>query len=224
MKQEIDKLSKLYNFRFPEEELAFREELWKVLVSGFLQKYVKKTAVVLDLGGGLCSFINNICAGKKYVVDLNPDLHNYAQKDVITIQEPADNIASLSDQSIDVVFVSNFFEHMKDKDELDRVMTEINRILAVNGSLLIIQPNIRYAYREYWDAIDHYIPLSDRSLIDSLVINNFEVTTCYPRFLPWSPKSSRLTRIIFLLKLYLRIPLLWRFFGKQLFIEARKLP
>lgn len=80
---------------------------------------------------------------------MNPDTKKYANRDVITIQESADNISTLSDGSIDIVFVSNFFEHMKDKDELEKVILEIKRILTSNGHLLIIQPNIRYAYKEY---------------------------------------------------------------------------
>jgi len=217
-----EKLSKMYRLRFPEEEFSMREKLWKVLIKNFLQQYIKSDDHVLDLGGGLCSFINNVRCGKKYVVDLNPDLKKYAHKDVITIQESADNISSVSDESIDVVFVSNFFEHLKDRDELERVIAEIRRILKQNGLLLVIQPNIKYAYREYWDFPDHFIPISDKSLSELLMINGFRIITCYPRFLPWSPKNTKLSRFMILLKIYLRIPILWRFFGKQLLIVAQK--
>ena len=218
-----EKQAKLYQHIFPEEELAGKENLWKILIEEVLQKYIKETDTVLDIGGGQCLFINNIKCGKKYANDLNPDIRKYAAKDVQTIEETADNISSIADESVDIVFASNFFEHMKDKDELERVILEIRRILAPNGKLIIIQPNIRYAYKEYWDVIDHYTPLSDKSLSDLLTITGFRITTCYPRFLPWSPKT-RLSKFLLLLKIYLRIPLAWKFFGKQLFMVAQKLP
>ncbi len=218
-----EKQSRIYKHIFPEEELAAKETLWKILINEIIQKYIKDNDTVLDIGGGQCLFINNVICGKKYANDLNPDIKKYANKDVIALQEKADNISTIPDNSIDVVFASNFFEHMKDKDELEKVIEEIKRILTVNGLLLVIQPNIRYAYKEYWDVIDHYIPISDRSLIDLLCINNFRIKTCYPRFLPWSPKT-KLSKFTILLKIYIRIPLFWRFLGKQLFLVAQKLP
>ncbi len=218
-----EKQSKMYKHIFPDEELNSKEALWKILIDEILQKYIKNNDTVLDIGGGQCLFINNIKCGKKFANDLNPDIKKYANTDVITIQERADNLSTMSDESIDVVFASNFFEHMKDKDELERVIVEIRRVLTVNGLLLVIQPNIRYAYKEYWDIIDHYIPISDSSLSDLLIINNFNVIKCYPKFMPWSPKH-RLSRFQFLLKIYLRVPLLWKIFGKQLFLAAQKLP
>jgi ubiquinone/menaquinone biosynthesis C-methylase UbiE len=213
----------MYQYIFPEEERAGKEKLWKILIDEILQNYIKADDTVLDIGGGQCLFINNIKCGKKYANDLNPDIDKYAAQDVQTIQERADSLSTLKDGSVDIVFASNFFEHMKDKDELENVILEIRRVLAVNGKLIVIQPNIRYAYREYWDVIDHYTPISDRSLSDLVTINNFKVNVCYPRFLPWSPKT-RLSRFLILLKIYLKIPFLWKFFGKQLFMVAEKLP
>ena len=213
----------MYQHIFPEEEMAGKEKLWKILIEEILQDYIKADDTVLDIGGGQCLFINNIKCGKKYANDLNPDINKYAGPDVQTIQERADNLLTLKDGSMDIVFASNFFEHMKDKDELENVILEISRVLSVNGKLIVIQPNIRYAYREYWDVIDHYTPISDRSLSDLLAINNFKINVCYPRFLPWSPKTG-LSRFLILLKIYLNVPLFWRFFGKQLFMVAQKLP
>ncbi len=219
-----DKLSKMYKIRFPEKEIPMRKKLWRVLAEDFLQQYIKNNDTVLDLGGGLCLFINNVMCGKKYVVDLNPDLKNYANDNVITLQESGSNISPVSDESIDVVFVSNFFEHLKDISELDKVIEEIRRILKPNGLLLVIQPNIKYAYKEYWDFPDHYLAITDNSLSEMLMINNFQINVCYPRFMPWSPKNSRLSRFTFLLKIYLKVPLLWKLVGKQMFLVAQKLP
>jgi SAM-dependent methyltransferase len=219
-KYSAEKISQMYKLRFPAEELAKKGKLWKVLIDEVLQKYVKDNDSVLDIGGGECLFINNIKCGKKFVCDLNPDVKEYANSDVTVIQQSAENISDISDKSIDVVFVSNFFEHLKDKSDLEKVIAEIKRILAPGGLLLVIQPNIKYAYKEYWDFHDHYIPITDGSLAELLMINNFEIKICYPKFLPWRPKG-KLSNFMILFKIYLRFPLLWRIFGKQLFIVAQ---
>lgn len=214
-----DRLYRMYKVRFPEEELEKKERLWRVLIDTVIHKYIKETDTVLDLGGGECLFINNIRCGKKYVVDLNPATRNYANENVLVINESATNISCVNDRSIDVVFVSNFFEHLKDMDELEKVIGEIKRILKPNGLLIVIQPNIRYAYKMYWDFPDHHIPISHNSLSELLMINGFRIRECYPRFLPWRPKG-RLSGFMFLFKIYLRFPILWRLVGKQAFIVA----
>jgi len=44
-------------------------------------------SVVLDLGCGYCEFINNICAAKKFGMDLNPDAARHAATDVTILQQ-----------------------------------------------------------------------------------------------------------------------------------------
>jgi len=217
-----DKLSRMYNLRFPKEELERKTALWKILINTILQGYIKETDTVLDLGGGECLFINNVRCDKKYVVDLNPETKEYANRDVTVINENASNISSIEDKSIDAVFVSNFFEHLRDRDELEKVIGEIKRILKPEGLLIVIQPNIRYAYKEYWDFPDHHIPISHKSLSELLILNGLRIKECYPRFLPWRPKG-KLSRFFFLFKIYLRVPPIWRLFGKQAFIVAESI-
>ena len=216
-----DTLSRIDKNRFSEHELKIKNKLWKILTRSFLQKFVNDDDVVVDLGGWDCEFINNVKCGEKIVVDLNADTQLHADEGVKLIESAADRIDEISDKSIDVVFVSNLFEHMKTKEEFENVVIEINRILVNNGKLLIIQPNIRFAYKEYWDFFDHYIPISDRTLIELLEITGFIIKTIHPKFLPFNTKN-RLSKATFLLKIYLKLPLLWHIFGKQLFIEARK--
>ena len=87
--------------------------------------------------------------------------------------------------------------------------------------MLILQPNVRYCYRDYWMFFDHITPLDDRSLVEALEMTGFRPTTVIARFLPFTTKS-RLPKSIALLRIYLSIPLLWRVLGAQSFIEARK--
>jgi len=133
----------------------------------------------------------------------------------------SDNLSVLVDSSIDVIFVSNFFEHLQNKEAFLSTLSECNRVLKSGGVLLILQPNIRFAYREYWDFIDHVLPLSDKSLAEALILKGFSIKKMIPRFLPYSTKSG-LPVNSFLVKWYLRLPFAWRIFGKQCFVVASK--
>ncbi|HZY66929.1 MAG TPA: methyltransferase domain-containing protein [Rubrobacteraceae bacterium] len=214
-------IDKIYQTRFDSDTVAAKKELWNVLVEQFLQRYVPTDAAVADIGGGYCEFINAVRCRQKYVVDLNPDVHKYAAPDVEILLSDASDIDALPNGGLDVAFVSNFFEHLPSKQQLFEVLAEINRTLGHGGKLLIIQPNIKYAYREYWDFIDHHIALTESSLGEALAISGFEITECIPRFLPFSVKSSP-SRSSKLLSLYLKAPPAWRIFGKQTFMVGTK--
>lgn len=214
-------IDKIYRARFSPATVAAKKELWRVLVERFLQNYVSTDAAVIDIGGGYCEFINAIRCRRKYVVDLNPDVERYADPDVEIIMSDASEMSSLPDGSLDVAFASNFFEHLSSKQQLFEVLSEIHRVLRRGGRLLIIQPNIKYAYREYWDFIDHHIALTENSLGEALMISGFEVAECIPRFLPFSVNSSP-SKSSKLLSLYLKTPVAWKIFGKQTFMVGVK--
>ena len=117
--------------------------------------------------------------------------------------------------------MSNLLEHMKNKDEVLKTIAEAYRILQMDGLFLILQPNIRYCYKRYWDFFDHHIPLSDRSLVEVLELIGFKIVKVYPKFLPYTTKS-RLPQTTLFVKIYLKIPILWRIFGKQTLIIGKK--
>ncbi len=214
-------IDKIYQARFDPATLAAKRELWNVLVEQFLQRYVPTDAMVADIGGGYCEFINAVRCRKKYVIDLNPDVKSYADPDVEIIMSDASEISALPDASLDVAFASNFFEHLPSKGVLFEVLAEIRRVLKTGGKLLIIQPNIKYAYREYWDFIDHHLPLTENSLEEALIATGYRVDECIPRFLPFSVNSSP-SRSTKLLGLYLKLPPAWKLFGKQTFMVGIK--
>jgi len=214
-------LKDLYRNRFPEDALAEKNALWKVICGVFLSRYVKPSDSVVDIGAGYCEFINNIVAREKTAVDLNPDVARFANPGTRIINESCTSISTLDESSVDVVFMSNFLEHLPDKQLVLATFQETLRILKPGGKVLILQPNIRFVGGEYWDFFDHHTPLTDRSLVEALELAGFEMEEVIPRFLPYTTRSA-LPQATWLVNLYLRVPLAWRILGKQAFVVGRK--
>lgn len=213
--------SQIYSRRFPPAEKTKKQQLWQVLCESFFQKYIDPNESVLDLGAGYCEFINHIKATHKIAIDLNPDTAKYANSDVQVYQTSSTDLSMIHEASIDVVFASNFFEHLPSKADLVVTLRSIWRVLRVEGRLLILQPNIRFLHGEYWDFLDHYLPLTDRSLVEALNLTGFLPVEVKPKFLPYSTKSP-LPQSPWLVRLYLCIPAAHYLFGKQSWIVAVK--
>ena len=213
----------LYRHRFDEKELRQKIAIWKILCSYFFQRYISKGHSVLDIGAGYCEFINNIRCAERYAVDIDKDIYKYANPEVKTFNCSCTNLSFMPDNYIDVVFLSNLLEHLKTKDEILKTLSEGFRVLKQGGVIIILGPNIRYCHKKYWDFFDHCIPLSDKSLIEALEISGFKTERVLPKFLLYTTKNSlAFTRNQFFVRVYLLMPFIWRFFGKQMFILARK--
>ena len=215
----MNRLKQIYRRRF-EKDIEFRKNMWKFLCDHFLQKYIQKESTVLDVAAGYCEFINNIRARKKIALDYNPDIKKFAENNVKVIISNSTKMKKLNNNCINVVFTSNFFEHLT-KEDIVKTIMEIHRVLKKDGKFLIIQPNIRFCYRDYWMFFDHITPLDDRSLSEVLELNGFKIIEIKSKFLPYTTKS-KLPKSIFLFKLYLKIPIIQKIMGKQLFIYAKK--
>jgi SAM-dependent methyltransferase len=214
-------LLKLYRHRFDPADLPNKARIWSVLCRRFFSRFVQPTDTVVDVGAGYCEFINHIHAGRRIAVDLNPDVRNFAAAGIEVINEPCTALASLAGDSVDVVFMSNFLEHLPDKATVLATLAEARRLLRPGGRLLILQPNIRYLPGAYWDFFDHHTALTDRSLCEALELLDMRIEVVIPRFLPYSTKS-RLPQAPIFVSLYLSVPIVWRWMGKQAFISARK--
>ncbi len=213
-------LAALYRFRFVEEEQAAKLRVWEALCAGFFQPLIGEDKVILDLACGYGEFINTIRGRRKIGIDMNPDAPRHLGSGIEFIQAPADAIPLEAD-SIEIVFTSNFLEHLHDKAECDRVLAEMLRLLRPGGRFIIMGPNIRYLADRYWDFYDHHLPLSHLSLEEGLVQAGFAVDRVIPRFLPYTAKSA-LPKHPALVSLYLKLPLAWRILGRQFLVVASK--
>jgi hypothetical protein len=98
------------------------------------------------------------------------------------------------------------------------VLAALRRKLSEGGTLTIVQPNYRYAYREYFDDFDHKSVYSHVSLADYLAANGYEVFRVEPRFMPLSVKG-RLPVTPLLIRAWLASPV--KPLGKQMLVRAR---
>jgi ubiquinone/menaquinone biosynthesis C-methylase UbiE len=219
--REHEDLTALYRHRFS-GEAEQRQGIWAVLCQDFFQRWVAPGATVLDVAAGHCEFINNIVAARKIAVDINPDVISRAAPGVEAHVARSDDVAMLPDASVDVVFISNFFEHVE-RSVILGTLLEARRVLRSTGRLLVLQPNVRYCARDYWQFFDHITPIDDRALAEAFGATGFDLVTSIPRFLPYTTES-RLPSSPRLVRLYLKMPLAWRLLGAQAFMVAAPSP
>ncbi len=217
----IANLQTIYAERFNRTGLDKRRRVWKILCDDFFDDLVPPDATVLDLACGYGEFINQVRAKRKLAIDLNPDAPRFLSNDVTYYCKPATDLSDIAEASVDVVFASNFLEHLHDKSECDRVFSSVLKALRPGGRFIILGQNIKYAYKEYWDYYDHYLPLSHLSLAEGLTQSGYHVRKVIPRFLPYTMNSGMPTPDIFI-RAYLRLRFAWRILGKQFLVIAEK--
>jgi hypothetical protein len=196
-----------------------RKILWKCLWDYYFSDQIRPSDCVLDLGCGYGDFINSAVARKRIAIDSWPGCKDFLDPNVEPIITSVTDLTGLVNSSIDFAFASNLLEHLE-KNEIASMLASLRGKLGQNGTLTILQPNWKYAFREYFDDFTHTSVWSDISMSDFLRANDWEVIEVLPRFLPLSLKS-KLPVQPWLIKAWLMSP--FKPLGKQMLIKARPL-
>jgi SAM-dependent methyltransferase len=217
---EPSELEAIYNRRF-NAHIAYRNQVWRVLTARFFSRYVGPEATVLDLGCGYGEFINNIACRGRYAMDLNSRARRHLSEEVVFLEQDCSAPWPLAAGSLDVVFSSNFFEHLPSKEVMKDTLAEARRCLRKGGRIIAMGPNVRFLGGAYWDFWDHHLALTDMSMAEALAVQGFRVERVIDRFLPYTMVSRRRAPAA-LIAIYLKLPLAWKIFGKQFLVLAAK--
>jgi SAM-dependent methyltransferase len=215
-------VDRIYRNRFPAPVLARRAATWKVLCESWFARYIPREGRVLEVAAGYCEFINHIAAAERVAVDLNPETRHHAGPGVVVHEIAAERLGDVVPQAhFDAAFMSNFLEHCRTREQVLEVLRAVRGALRPGGRVLILGPNFRRCAREYYDYFDHHLPLTEKAVAEALELVGFAVEVVRPSTLPYTFRS-RLPSWPWLVRLYLKIPLLWRVFGAQFFLVGRR--
>jgi SAM-dependent methyltransferase len=220
-------LSKIYDLRFRDiKEIRSqnaRDSAWKVLYKTVFKKYVSSKMSIIDLGSGPGYFANQVEASLIFAVDLDANNSKFLKPEVNFINNSASNLDFAQDSSIDLVFSSNLFEHLGTRDVLFETLKEVHRVLRKNdqSKLIILMPNIRYAKWDFYNYIDHTLPLNETSLTEALELNGFKVLKAHKKYFPYSAKNVRIKVPSIIIRIYLSLPPSLRPLAKQMLVIAQ---
>jgi ubiquinone/menaquinone biosynthesis C-methylase UbiE len=211
----IRNLKEIYLRRFNQQDAVEKDLIWREICP-YLQRTVPiaADANVLDIACDKGDFIRNIVARNRWATDMR-DVSDHLPSDVRFVRANGLDLASiLPNVHFDVVFMSNYLEHLNTSEAVIAQLDVARRLLKPGGKVVVLQPNIRLVGGAYWDFIDHQVALTDRSLVEAAELAGLETARIIRRFLPFTTKS-RLPRNPLFVRLYLRFPPAWWFLGGQ---------
>jgi len=183
-----------------------RAVVWST-VAEYLSSYIPAAAAVLDIGAGYCDWINCTRAARRVAVDVWPGIAAHAAPGVETqVLDLVGGLPSLGAASFDAVLASNVLEHFSPGD-VDRVVADVAAVLRPGGRLIAIQPNFRYAWKNYFDDYTHRSVFTHVSLPALLREHGFRILELRPKFLPYSMRESRVPIRPWLIRAYLASPI-----------------
>ncbi len=213
-------LEDVYDRRFSDDEARAKDAMWRVICR-HLQRYVDEGGVVLDLACDRGYFARNIVAKERWATDAR-DVQEHLPPEVRFVQSDGlllDDV--LPADTFDVIFTSNYLEHLASGEEVIRQLTVARGLLRPGGRVIVLQPNARLVGGAYWDFIDHKVALTEKSLAEAAELAGLRTVEVVTRFLPYTTKS-RLPTSPLLVRAYLALRPAWRLLGKQtLYIAER---
>jgi SAM-dependent methyltransferase len=208
----------LYRYRFQDVNQESRNNVWRE-ISEFIHQFSGSPQKVLDPGCGLGEFINYSPASERWASDLGMN-GSTIDKSVKFISGSFLDI-ELPDDYFDLIFISNVLEHLVSQVEVNDFLQQARRKTRSGGRIIIMGPNYKYCAKEYFDCADHSTILTHISIEEHLVTAGFSLDSTIARFIPYSFRSN-LPSNSFITRFYLKMPLIWKIFGKQFLVMASK--
>ena len=197
--------------------LAYRKGVWREIVR-FVAQDTGYVESLVELAPGFCDFINQFPAPNKICYEVNPDMAQWAASSVDFRCKDAGAISELENESADVVFASNFLEHLDDV-ALNLLIPKVHHVLKKGGFFVLIQPNYRLCKEHYFDDETHQTVFSNENVGPFVEKYGFAVHKIIPGILPFQMKS-RLPKWPILVRIYLASPI--RPGAAQMYVVAQK--
>ena len=194
-------------------------KVWKAIVDHLQSNYFNKTIETsLDLGCGYGDFSRHIQANKRIAIDLE-DVSAYQSEKVEFKQCSVSDLRNQLNEQVDLVFSSNLLEHLS-REAGHELFEDIKATLKPNGLLVLLQPNFRFCFRNYFDDYTHQTIYTDQGLSGMVESHGFQLKVVRPRYLPFSMRGNLLPKTYWLTRLYLELgsPIL----GAQMLVVASK--
>ena len=214
--------NRIYEYRFANVDMQKKNVVWKEIAHFLYNTHLNKPQKTLDPAGGLCEFINHVPSAERWTIDLSDEVKKFAAPDIKTII--GNNLeVELPENYFDGVFISNFLEHLNSQFEVADFLERMFKTLKSKGRIVIMGPNFRYTYKDYFNFADHTVILTELGVAEHLYGAGFDIVKNYPQFLPLSFRSKGFLPVnSFIIKTYLNIPFAWKFLGEQFLLVAEK--
>ena len=211
---------RIYSYRFEKVDMEKKNIVWNEIAHFLYNTHLNKPQKTLDTAGGLCEFINHIPSPERWTIDLSEEVKNYADPKIKTII--GNNLeVELPENYFDGIFISNFLEHLNSQFEVADFLERMFKALRSKGRIVIMGPNFRHTYKDYFNFADHTVILTELGVAEHLYGAGFNILKIYDKFLPLTFRRG-LPVSRFLIHTYLQMPFAWRFFGEQFLLVAEK--
>ena len=197
--------------------LAERLAVWREIVR-YVGRDAGEVETLVELGAGYCDFVNQFDAKRKIVFDLNPEMRAFAAPDVDWRLADAARIGELDAGSVDLVFASNFLEHLGG-EAIDELLEATHRALRPGGRLMLLQPNHKRCAEHYFDDPTHVTVFDDENIGPFIERSGFRIRRVDPGLLPFS-MTSRSPKWPLLVRAYLNSPI--RPLAAQMYVVAER--
>jgi SAM-dependent methyltransferase len=215
--------NRIYEYRFKDVDQQKKNIIWKEIAAWLWRDHLKSPASILDPAGGLCEFINQVPATEKWTIDIEEQFIKKHADPAVRVIVGNNLEVPLPPGHFDAVFISNFLEHLNSQEEVARLLEKLHVSMKKGGRIAIMGPNFKYGYKYYFDFADHTVILTELGLAEHLYGAGFEIVKIYPQFLPISFRSSGILPVNrTTIRMYLKFPFFWRFFGHQFLVVAEK--